>query len=42
MNRKLNALLSELEQLPDDEDGEPWSIFLALHPDPNRPRLSDT
>jgi predicted ArsR family transcriptional regulator len=36
LNEKLNALLSELEQTPEDEDGEPWSIFVALHPDPNR------
>jgi predicted ArsR family transcriptional regulator len=36
MQARLRALLVELERLPEDEDGEPWSIFLALHPDPNR------
>ncbi|HEY2273207.1 MAG TPA: winged helix-turn-helix domain-containing protein [Jatrophihabitantaceae bacterium] len=30
------ALLDEYVQRSDDADGDPWSVFLAVHPDPNR------
>jgi len=33
---RMSALLDEFAQLPEDPDGRPWSVFLALHPDPNR------
>ncbi len=36
LNTMLNDVLQALERMPEDDDGEPWSIFLALHPDPNR------
>ena len=32
---KLHALLREISQLPSDPEGEPWSVYLALHPDPS-------
>jgi predicted ArsR family transcriptional regulator len=34
--QRLQELLDEFEAAPDDEDGKPWSIFMAMHPDPNR------
>ena len=34
---RLQALLDEFADLPDDPDAPPWSVFLAIHPDPNRP-----
>lgn len=34
---RLAELLNEYAAMPDDSDGEAWSIFLAVHPDPNRP-----
>jgi hypothetical protein len=33
---RIGEVLNEFEQLPEDPDGKPWSIFLAMHPDPNR------
>jgi DNA-binding transcriptional ArsR family regulator len=30
---KLHVLLREIAAMPSDPDGEPWSLFLALHPD---------
>lgn len=33
---RISELLNEFAELPDDPDGKPWSVFLALHPDPNR------
>jgi DNA-binding transcriptional ArsR family regulator len=35
--RRLQVLLDEFADLPTDPAGEAWSVFLALHPDPNRP-----
>lgn len=32
---RLTALLDEYFRC-EDADGEPWSVFLAIHPDPNR------
>jgi predicted ArsR family transcriptional regulator len=32
---RLTALLDEYYRR-EDADGEPWSVFLAIHPDPNR------
>jgi predicted ArsR family transcriptional regulator len=34
---RLQALLDEYADRPDDPGGSPWSVFFALHPDPNRP-----
>jgi DNA-binding MarR family transcriptional regulator len=34
---RLRDLLDDVAQWPDDPNGEPWSMFVALHPDPNRP-----
>jgi hypothetical protein len=34
---RLQALLDEYADRPDDPDAPPWSVFLAIHPDPNRP-----
>ena len=33
--QRLQALLDEYAAEPEDPTGEPWSLFLALHPDPN-------
>ena len=30
---RFESLLEEIERLPSDPDGEPWSIFLGMHPD---------
>jgi DNA-binding transcriptional ArsR family regulator len=35
--RRLEALLDEFAAEPDDLTGDAWSVFLALHPDVNRP-----
>ncbi len=32
---KLYAVLHEVAQLPSDPEGEPWSVYLAMHPDPS-------
>ena len=34
---RLGELLDEFSQDPDDPAAEPMSLFLAVHPDPNRP-----
>ncbi|HEX8095313.1 ArsR/SmtB family transcription factor [Jatrophihabitans sp.] len=34
---RLQNLLEEVAQLPQDPSAPAWSLFLALHPDPNRP-----
>ena len=34
---RLRDLLDEFAALPDDPAAPAWSLFLALHPDPNRP-----
>jgi predicted ArsR family transcriptional regulator len=34
---RLRQLLDDFEQRPEDPDAPAWSLFLALHPDPNRP-----
>lgn len=33
---RISELLDEFAKLPEDADGRPWSVFLAMHPDPNR------
>lgn len=39
--RRLHALVKEFHDRPRDPDGEPWSLFLALHPDSSRQRRPD-
>lgn len=34
---RLQDLLEEAAALPEDPSAPAWSLFLALHPDPNRP-----
>jgi DNA-binding transcriptional ArsR family regulator len=34
---RLYALLEEFQGRPDDPAAAAWSLFVALHPDPNRP-----
>jgi DNA-binding MarR family transcriptional regulator len=34
---RLRALLDEFADRPDDPSAPAWSVFLTLHPDPNRP-----
>lgn len=34
---RLHGLLEEFAALPDDPAAPAWSLFLVLHPDPNRP-----
>lgn len=34
---RLRMLLDEFAELPQDPAGSAWSLFLAFHPDPNRP-----
>ncbi|HEY0167546.1 MAG TPA: winged helix-turn-helix domain-containing protein [Jatrophihabitans sp.] len=34
---RLLSLLDEVAKLPDDPSAPAWSLFYALHPDPNRP-----
>ena len=33
VRRRLRALLDDIAAMPSDPDGEPWSIYLALHPE---------
>ena len=35
---RVAALLDEFAARPDDPSADAWSVFYALHPDPNRPR----
>lgn len=34
---RLTRLLDEFAARPDDAGAQAWSVFLAVHPDPNRP-----
>jgi DNA-binding CsgD family transcriptional regulator len=34
---RLRYLLDDFAQRPDDPSAPAWSVFLAVHPDPNRP-----
>jgi predicted ArsR family transcriptional regulator len=34
--RRLQEVLEEFAKRPADPDGRPWSVFLAVHPDPDR------
>jgi predicted ArsR family transcriptional regulator len=34
---RIYQLFNEYAQRDDDPDGEAWSLFFAIHPDPNRP-----
>ena len=34
---RLRSLLDEFADRPDDPSAPAWSLFLAIHPDPNRP-----
>lgn len=36
LERRARALLDEFAARPPDPDGRPWSVFLAVHPDPDR------
>lgn len=36
VRRRLHELLAEAAEMPSDTDAEPWSVFLALHPDRTR------
>lgn len=39
VRRRLQSLLDEIAAMPSDPDGEPWSIYLGVHPEagpPNR------
>ena len=36
LRQRLHDLLEEYRRRPTDPDAEPWSIFLALHPDTGR------
>jgi DNA-binding transcriptional ArsR family regulator len=33
---RLQAMLDEYAARPPSEDGQPWSVFVGLHPDPGR------
>jgi DNA-binding transcriptional ArsR family regulator len=33
VEERLQALLDEIAAMPSDPDGEPWSLYLGLHPD---------
>lgn len=35
---RLRHLLDDFADRPDDPSAPAWSLFIALHPDPNRPR----
>jgi predicted ArsR family transcriptional regulator len=36
LTRRLQEVLDEFAARPPDPDGRPWSVFLAVHPDPDR------
>ncbi len=36
--QRLNDLLQEFHDRPRDPDADPWSLFVALHPDTSTPR----
>jgi DNA-binding transcriptional ArsR family regulator len=33
VRRRLRALLDDIASMPSDPDGEPWSLYLAVHPE---------
>ena len=35
VRNRLHELFEEISLLPSDPDGEPWSLYLGLHPDPS-------
>jgi DNA-binding transcriptional ArsR family regulator len=35
VREKIGALLDEIAELPSDPDGEAWSLYLGVHPDPS-------
>ena len=35
---RLRSLLDEFAQYPDEPSAPAWSLFITLHPDPNRPQ----
>ncbi|MDA8063272.1 MAG: winged helix-turn-helix domain-containing protein [Actinomycetota bacterium] len=37
LNRRLLQLLEDFANRPDDPEAPAWSVFLVVHPDPNRP-----
>jgi DNA-binding transcriptional ArsR family regulator len=37
VQRRLQALLDEIATMPSDPDGEPWSIYLGVHPEVGPP-----
>lgn len=39
LGQRLDDVLREFADRPSDPDGEPWSVFLALHPERRRARL---
>jgi predicted ArsR family transcriptional regulator len=34
---RLRTLLDDFAERPTDPDGQAWSVFLSIHPDPNQP-----
>jgi hypothetical protein len=36
LTERLDALLADYAARPPSPGGEPWSVFLAVHPDPGR------
>lgn len=41
LGTRLAALLEEFARRPRDPDAEPWSLFVALHPDPTTTRRAE-
>jgi hypothetical protein len=37
LRERMQALLDDFAARPDDPTAKAWSLFYALHPDPNRP-----
>jgi DNA-binding transcriptional ArsR family regulator len=35
VRERIGALLDEIAELPSDPDGEAWSLYLGVHPDPS-------
>ena len=35
VRERIGALLDEIAELPSDPDGESWSLYLGVHPDPS-------
>jgi hypothetical protein len=36
---RLRALMDDFADRPDDPSAPAWSLFITLHPDPNRPSV---